>query len=334
MGVFAEVIGNEQVKGFLERALQTQTVAHSYILSGEDGTGKKMIASAFAKALQCTGTSDWTARPCNRCHSCIQAASGNHPDIVFVQHEKTGTIGVDDIRTGLVNDIQIRPYESRYKIYIVDEAEKLSVQAQNAMLKTIEEPPSYGIILLLSSNVNACLPTIRSRCVELSVRPVTDAQEEFYLLQHGVSQQQIPSIVHFTKGNLGKAMQMAQSDQFMEMIARLRQTLRQIHGMETAQLIQTVALLGTYQSQIQDCLDFMELWYRDILLFKATKDVDLLVFQEDAFDMKRASERCSYEGIEAVLAAIQTARKRLDANVNFELTMQLLLETMKDAVRA
>ena len=332
MGAFADIVGNEQIKGFLERALQTGAVSHSYILNGEDGTGKMMFARAFAKALQCTGAAAGE-RPCNRCHSCIQAASGNQPDIVFVQHEKPGTIGIDDIRNGLVNDIQIRPYESQYKIYIVDEAEKLSVQAQNAMLKTIEEPPSYGIILLLSSNVNAFLPTIRSRCVELTVRPVSDAQEETYLRSHGVAEEQMTSILHFTKGNIGKAMKMAASDQFMEMIASLRQVLRQIHGMQTEQLIQAVALLGTYQSDIKDCLDFIELWYRDVLLFKATKDVNLLVFQEEAFELKRAAERCSYEGIELILEAIQTARRRLDANVNCELTMQLLLETMKEAER-
>lgn len=327
MGAFAEIIGNEQVKDYLINALKTETVSHSYILSGEDGVGKLMFAKEFARILQCTGTGQ---RPCGCCHSCLQAATDNQPDIIYVQHEKPGTIGVDDIRKGLVNDIQIRPYESQYKIYIIDEAEKLSIQAQNAMLKTIEEPPVYGIILLLTSNLSTFLPTIRSRCVELTIRPVTDIQEETFLQSKGIPEEKISSIVRFTRGNLGKALKMSASEDFMEMIQRLQMILKQVHSMNAEQLIQTVSLLGTYQADIKDCLDFMEQWYRDVLLFKATNDINLLIFQEKGFELKRSVERISYEGIECILQAIQTARRRLDANVNFDLTIQLLLETMRE----
>lgn len=327
MSAFTGIIGNEQVKEYLLNALATETVSHSYIFSGEDGVGKGLFAEEFAKMLQC---SDKTHQPCGRCHSCIQADSHNHPDIIYVQHEKPGTIGVDDIRRGLVNDIQIRPYASPYKIYIIDEAEKLSIQAQNAMLKTIEEPPAYGIVLLLTSNLSTFLPTIRSRCVELSIRPVTDVEEDAYLRSRGVAPEKISSIIRFTRGNLGKALKMAGSDDFMDMIQKLQSVLKQVHSMNTEQLIQTVALLGTYQSEIKDCLDFIEQWYRDVLLFKATNDMNLLIFQEEGFELKRAVQRISYEGIEAILQAIQRARRRLDANVNFDLTIQLLLETMRD----
>lgn len=328
MSAFTGIIGNEQVKDYLQNALTTETVSHSYIFSGEDGVGKGLFAEEFAKMLQCSAQ---TEKPCGHCRSCIQAASHNHPDIIYVQHEKPGTIGVDDIRKGLVNDIQIRPYQGSYKIYIIDEAEKLSIQAQNAMLKTIEEPPAYGIVLLLTSNLSTFLPTIRSRCVELSVRPVTDVEEDAYLRSRGVPPEKIPSIIRFTRGNLGKALKMAGSDDFMDMIQKLQSVLKQVHSMNTEQLIQTVALLGTYQSEIKDCLDFIEQWYRDVLLFKATNDMNLLIFQEEGFELKRAVQRISYEGIEAILQAIQRARRRLDANVNFDLTIQLLLETMRDS---
>ena len=328
MGAFAEIIGNEQVKDYLKNALAAGTVSHSYILSGEDGVGKGLFAEEFAKILQCTGSGE---KPCGCCHACIQADSHNHPDIIYVQHEKPGTIGVDDIRRGLVNHIQIRPYAGPYKIYIIDEAEKLSIQAQNAMLKTIEEPPAYGIILLLTSNLSTFLPTIRSRCVELNVRPVTDVQEESYLRAQGVPEEKIDSIIRFTRGNLGKALKMADSEEFMEMIQKLQAVLKQVHAMNMDQLIQTVSMLSCYQAEIKDCLDFIEQWYRDVLLFKATKDMNMLIFQEEGFELKRAVARISYEGIERILQAIQTARRRLDANVNFDLTMQLLLETMRES---
>lgn len=108
------------------------------------------------------------------CHSCKQAAGKNQPDIIYVSHEKPNTISVDDIRTQLNNDIVIKPYSSKHKIYIVDEAEKMNQQAQNALLKTIEEPPAYAVILLLTTNAESFLPTILSRCVTLNLKAVPD----------------------------------------------------------------------------------------------------------------------------------------------------------------
>lgn len=124
-------------------------VSHAYVISGGLGSGKKLIASTFAQTLQCEAGG---VEPCGVCHSCVQAAGGNQPDIIWVGHEKPGSIGVDDIRDQLVSDMQIKPYSSPYKIYIIDEADKLTVAAQNAMLKTIEEPPAYGIVILLANN--------------------------------------------------------------------------------------------------------------------------------------------------------------------------------------
>ena len=112
--------------------------------------------------------------PCMECHSCKQAMTKNQPDIIYVRHEKPNTISVDDIRTQVNNDIVIKPYSSRYKIYIIDEAEKMNEQAQNALLKTIEEPPAYAILILLTTNAAAFLPTILSRCVTLNIKAVPD----------------------------------------------------------------------------------------------------------------------------------------------------------------
>ena len=159
MAGFSEILGHEQIIEHLQNAIKLQKVSHAYILDGEEGAGKKLLARAFAQTLQCErGGVD----PCGECHSCKQAQSGNQPDIIEVTHEKPASIGVEDIRGQLCSDIQIKPYSSPYKIYIVDEAEKMTVQAQNALLKTIEEPPAYGVIMLLTTNADAFLPTILS----------------------------------------------------------------------------------------------------------------------------------------------------------------------------
>ena len=157
MAGFKDIIGHEQIIEHLQNAISMDKVTHAYILNGPDRSGKMMLAEAFAMALQCEkGGSE----PCLACHSCKQAESHNQPDIIYVKHEKPNTISVDDIRTQVNNDIVVKPYSSRYKIYIIDEAEKMNQQAQNALLKTIEEPPAYAVLLLLTTNADLFLPTI------------------------------------------------------------------------------------------------------------------------------------------------------------------------------
>ena len=163
---FDAIVGHDKIKEHLKNAIQMDKISHAYILNGAQGIGKKTIASVFAQAVQCE---EGKAEPCGKCHSCIQAQSGNQPDIIWVKHEKPASIGVEDVRLQINSDILIKPYSSRYKVYIIDEAEKMTVQAQNALLKTIEEPPAYGIIILLTTNADSFLPTILSRYVSISL---------------------------------------------------------------------------------------------------------------------------------------------------------------------
>ena len=181
-GGFSELIGNEQIKEHFLHAISSGKVSHCYVISGEDGLGKMTAAKAFAQTLECQA--EPANRPCGVCHSCTQFLSGNHPDVIFPGHEKPTVIGVDDVRTQIIGDIQIKPYCSPYKIYIVDEAQKLSVQAQNALLKTIEEPPAYGIILLLTTNAASMLETILSRSIVLNMKPVESEAFTSYMREN------------------------------------------------------------------------------------------------------------------------------------------------------
>ena len=159
MANFKDIIGQKQAKEHFQTAIETGNISHAYIINGETGSGRRMLADAFAKALQCEKHPN--ADSCDGCKSCHQAESGNHPDIRYITHEKA-SISVDDIREQLNNDIQIKPYSSEHKVYIIPEANKMTEQAQNALLKTIEEPPAYAVIILLTDNLNALLPTIKT----------------------------------------------------------------------------------------------------------------------------------------------------------------------------
>ena len=156
-----DILGNERVKEHFIAAVHHKKISHAYIIEGDKGSGKKMLAAAFSKILQCeTRQKTEEERACNQCESCIQMENKDHPDVIWVSHEKAGVISVGEIREQVVNTVDIMPYKGPYKIYIIDEAEKMNVAAQNAILKTIEEPPEYAIIFLLTTNRGAFLDTL------------------------------------------------------------------------------------------------------------------------------------------------------------------------------
>lgn len=328
MARFQDIIGQEQIKEHLQNAIAAKKVSHAYIINGEKSSGKEFIARVFAMALQCE---KGETEPCQECRSCKQALSNNHPDIIRVTHEKPNTISVDDIRAQVNNDVAIKPYSSAYKVYIIGEAEKMTVQAQNAILKTLEEPPEYAVIILLVSNVNTLLPTILSRCVVLNMKPVADELIKNYLMQ----QLQVPDYkaevcVAFARGNVGKAKALASSEEFENVKEEALSLLKYIQDMELNEIVAAIKKITEYKLEINDYLDICAIWYRDVLLFKAASDVNHLVFRDEIQAIRKTAQRSSYEGIETVIRALDTAKKRLDANVNFELVMELLLLTIQE----
>ena len=325
---FQSIIGQEQIKEHLHNALDTGKVSHAYILHGEKSSGKEFIARVFSMALQCEKGG---VEPCNECRSCKQAFSKNQPDIIYVTHEKPNTISVEDIRSQVNNDVAIKPYSSKYKVYIINEAEKMTVQAQNAILKTLEEPPAYVVILLLVSNLQTLLPTILSRCVTLNMKPVSDALVRRYLMEElKVPDYRADVCVAFARGNIGKAKALASSEEFDNVKNEALALLKHVHDMELQEIILAVKKISEYKLEVGDYLDIMSIWYRDVLLFKATADVNHLVFREEIQAIRKVVARSSYEGIETVIKALDKAKKRLEANVNFDLVMELLFLDIRE----
>lgn len=328
MNGFRQIIGHKDVIRHLQNAIEANKVSHAYILNGEKGSGKKTIARVFARALNCESDEE---RPCDKCHSCRQANSGNHPDIMEITHDKPNSISVDDIREQIVEDVQVRPYSSPYKVYIISDAEKMTMQAQNALLKTIEEPPSYVVVLLLTTNASSLLPTILSRCVMLNTKPVPDSQVRTYLMEHAqIPDYQADICVAFAQGNIGKAVQLATSENFNEIRGAAIYLLTHLKDMDIAEITAAVKAVSEFKVDIRDYLDILAVWYRDVLYFKATSDANGIIFRENLRAIQEQTRRCSYEGLERILEGIQKAKMRLTANVNFELTMELLFLLMKE----
>ena len=234
-------------------------------------------------------------------------------------------------REQVIHDVAIKPYSSPHKVYIIPDAEMMTVQAQNALLKTIEEPPEYAVIMLLTSNVNALLPTILSRCVVLNMKPVADDLVRNYLMQQlHVPDYKAEVCVAFARGNIGKAKSLASSEDFDNIKNEALSLLKYIQDMDLNEITSAIKKITEYKLQINDYLDLIAIWYRDVLLFKATSDVNHLVFRDEISAIRRVAQRSSYEGIEEVIEALDKAKRRLDANVNFDLTMELLMLEIKE----
>lgn len=328
MAKFTDIVGQEQLKEHLQNAIATNKVSHAYIINGERNAGKEFIARVFATTLQCE---KGETEPCGECHSCRQAAGNNQPDIIYISHEKPNTIGVEDIRSQINSDIAIKPYSSPRKIYIISEGEKMTPQAQNALLKTLEEPPEYAVILILTTNVDALLPTVLSRCVVLNMKPVSDKLVKKYLMEQlGIPDYKANICVAFARGNIGKAKMLASSEEFEKVKDEAITLIKNINDMEINEIVKAIKKISEYKFDVNDYLDILMAWYRDVLFFKATKDVNSLVFKEEIQQIMKMSDKSTYEGIETIVNALQSAKKRLEANVNFDLTMELLFLAVKE----
>lgn len=324
---YKSIVGHKQTIEFLKNAISSDRVSHAYIFDGEDYSGKTLLAGAFAAALQCE---EGKEEACGKCTSCIQAASGNQPDIIWWGHEKPNSIGVDDIRN-LNNDIVIKPYSSRYKIYIIRGAEKMTAEAQNALLKTIEEPPEYAVIMLLTNNYESFLPTILSRCVRVQLSPVpNDLVVKFLTKKEGIDEYQARICAAFAQGNVGKALKLAVSEDFNQIKDEALRLVKNIKKMEQFEVLFLLNDITEYKVSVNDFLDILMVWYRDVLLFKATNDANGLIFKDELTDIISQANKSSYQGIERILEGLDKAKARIKANVNFDLVVELLFLTMRE----
>lgn len=325
---FNNIIGHEEIIRHLKNAIETGKVSHSYIFTGRPGSGKKLLATTYAMTLQCEkgGT-----EPCQKCDSCKKALGKNHPDIIMVNHEKPGTISIDEIREQVIHDVAVKPYCSQNKIYIIPDAEMMTVQAQNALLKTIEEPPEYAVIMFLTSNADALLPTIQSRCVRLDLKVVDDSLVKQYLMERlHVPDYQAEIDASFAQGSIGIARDAATSEEFSNITQNALKILKNADSMEIYELSDEIKLLSAEKQNIGDYLDIFQFWFRDVLMFKATREIDNLVFKQEINYIKEQASQRSYENLEKILEALEKTKVRLRANVNFELALELLFLTIRE----
>lgn len=327
MADFKDVIGHEQVIHHMQNAIRQKRLSHAYLLCGETGSGKALVADAFVKTLLCE---EGGIEACGKCKSCKQAESGNHPDIRKVVREKA-TLGVKEIREQVTADAQIKPYSSEYKVYVIDEAEKMTEEAQNALLKTIEEPPAYAVFLLLAKQQELLLQTILSRCVTLPFYPVaTDKIKQFLMEKRGVPDYMAESAAAFSGGLVGRAVQYTESEEFTQKRSEVLHLVKYIDEMTMAEVMENVKLFAGKKEAADEYLDMILYWYRDVLLYKATKNVNALLFRDEIETVTAQAGKRSFENLQGIVEALEQVKQRAKSNVNFENALELLLLYMKE----
>lgn len=257
----SHIIGQRELKDYFRRAFSGERLSHAYIIEGERGSGKRLLAAAAANLLVC-GHSE-AGESCGSCADCLQLAGGNHPDVIYVQPTKKTGYGAEDIRQSVLQEIDIRPYQSRYKIYIIASAESMTVQAQNVLLKTIEEPPAYALFFLLVENKDRLLETVLSRCVLLRMKPLSP--EEMQELLNRSGRQEAQGLISFAEGNPGRLLELAASEDFGEMKRDLENLLDRFIKTSEHGIMEWIPILEKYEEKLEEALTTLQVAVRERL---------------------------------------------------------------------
>jgi len=323
---FEDILGNSQIKNNIKSAIVNGNVNHAYILCGPSGSGKRLIADVFAKALQCEEES----RPCGVCQSCRMFESGNNPDVLYPVPSKTKALAVDDIREQVIKPSSVKPYMFKHKVFIIEEADKMTVQAQNAFLKTLEEPSGFSVFFLLAETTEAFLPTILSRCVILRTEPVTLKNIYSLLISKGIDENTAALAAEYARGSVGEALFLSQDEEFIAMREDVIDILGNIYDKNS---VDAMLLANHFKKSYKDnkrLMDVVYLWFRDLLMAKVTGD-EKYIIQKDKKDMIfDAADKETIEGLVKKTDMVKNTALNIKRNASFQTAMEVMLMNIKE----
>ena len=224
--IFENIIGNEKNKELLNQIISTNNIAHSYMFIGKESIGKMLFAKEFAKAILCINDS----KPCEECKSCIEFKSSNNPDFEVIEPDGNN-IKIEQIRE-LIKKVYEKPIVSNKKVYIINDSNLMTKEAQNSLLKTLEEPPEYVTIILITSNENLFLPTIKSRCTKIMFRKLTDSELKTILEQKYNKLNIQELVLKIADGSVNKAVSLDGKEELYNRVNRIYSSLEKVNIIE------------------------------------------------------------------------------------------------------
>ena len=319
---FAHILGQDKAIAVLRSALRHQRIPHAYLFSGYEGVGKKFTALMLAKALNCHARED---DACDQCPSCHKIDEGNHPDVRVLEPDGQ-FIKIDQIRA-LQRDIGYKPYEGKRKVSIIDQAETLRPEAANALLKTLEEPTADSLIILVTANVYALLPTVISRCqfvrfISLGVQELTN----LLVVEKHLQPDQARLIASLSEGCLGRAFAMDTADVLAKrnIVEQLFSTLSA--GLQDVRVVfRQAELLMEQEESIHELLDMMLVWYRDLHILQAQGEQSLVANSDAIERLAQSAGQLSASQIRRLFDIVYQTKLDILRNANLQLAVEVML---------
>ncbi|MEN3189976.1 MAG: DNA polymerase III subunit delta' C-terminal domain-containing protein [Atribacterota bacterium] len=321
---FKNIIGQEKAINILLKSLKEEKIFPSYIFMGDDGVGKKSTAVEFAKAINCLNlSSDFEV--CESCSSCNKINKLCSPDLKIIEPIK-GSIRIEQIRE-LRREVNLKPFENRKKIYIIDQAEEMTLEASNCLLKTIEEPPDYAIIILICTNLDSILPTIVSRCQLIKFRLIDylKIMETVLLNKINLEKGKAELISKLAQGSIGKALKLVSDKEYFNRREKILNYLTLIlPGKYNSNLITNMEKILTDMNKTEETLDIILFWYRDILLVKELRIQKYILNVDKLKIIKEKSKVYSREMLIDILDYIEQIQEFMKKNINKRLILERL----------
>ncbi len=324
---FEHIVGQGRTIALLRHLLTTNRIPHAFLMEGQRGIGKGKLALQLAMGICCSAKE---SRPCGSCPSCVKAVHGNHSEIKRIDEESV--IKIETIRE-LQKEIQLKPYEGTKKVFIINNAEAMTIQAQNALLKTLEEPPSYATIILLTNNASSLLPTIISRCQLLKLVPAKQEEVAEYLISvEGLSLEESKVVASFSNGVIGRALRILKDEEFRKKRDIIIDITKELLGGKIINLLERVSLLNEEKALLEDVFDIFLSWYRDILIYRETRQVDFIMNCDKIEEIKLQANKINSHKSKEIILIIEKNKGNTRSNVNHQLNLEVMLLNIQEVL--
>ena len=281
--MFSNILGNDKIKELLEKSVKNNKISHSYLFVGVEGIGKKMIAKEFAKMILCTDENKY----CNRCKSCIEFDTNNNPDFKIIEPDGN-SLKIEQIRE-FQSKVVEKPIISNRKVYIINDSDKMTAEAQNCLLKTLEEPPEFVTIILIGQNENSFLSTIKSRCMILHFDEISNQIIEEYLERNYQTKINSKIMIKAFQGSIGKAIQLKEKQEEYENIENI---VYSFEKKDKIDILNMAEIIYKAKEEKDGILDYMNIIFLD-LARKFNKYADCIKIVEDT--KRRLQSNANYD---------------------------------------
>ncbi|OGO83649.1 MAG: hypothetical protein A2Y18_01725 [Clostridiales bacterium GWD2_32_19] len=324
---FNKITGHADTIKSIKNSIAANKISHAYIFNSDDSISREMVVQTFAKTLMCEASS---VDSCNDCISCKTFEHQNNPDVIYIDSEDKKSIGVEQIREKLIFDINIRPYQNKYKIYIIKEADTMTESAQNAILKTIEEPCEYAILILSSTDYKKFLPTILSRCILIDLKPINIEDMNKYIVDnYNKKIENVDIYSSYSEGNISKLENIINSKEFTEFRNELIETTRMFLNLNIENIIKIKKFFEQNEKKYEEILNLLYIWYRDINIIKSEISTKHLINKDKTEELNHQATELTYAYLNRIIENIQYIRENIKRNLNPKLATHVMLLNVK-----